>query len=441
MTLSSMVCEFDQEDEDKGRARYTADGKCCPNNRVLVTCQLGIPMCRHGIRIYSARFVAIALLMAISLVAAPVDRWHERGPLPEAPHLREIVYGNGLFVAVGSVTTNSVFATSRDGRSWDVQWTTNINLASIAFGNGRFVAFGDGSRNPYRGLVSRDGLNWTEIILPGTGSGVFNVSDVTSAPHGFSAVATYILPGPFPGSFVGYSYYAFSADVYTWYASFPGGPPYLRGITSGRGALVAFETYQGSRILVSTNGPWNTTVTNPPAPFVSVSFEGNKFLAGAANDQSSTNRVCLVYISTNAINWTSHSISNCLRDVSFGDGTYAAVDDATISVSPDGIVWTGKYQHPSARFTSIAYGVGTFVAVGERGTIVQSDPFAPILALRAAGTNLQLEVFAEPGNYELHSSPNFQTWHNADPFTNNGTSVLDLQPTGGQRFYRARRLP
>ena len=397
-------------------------------------------MHRHGTRIYSARFVAFALLTTGSLVAAPVDRWHERAPLPEAPHLREIAYGNGLFVAVGSVTANSVFATSRDGRNWSVQWRTNINLASIAFGNGRFVAFGDGS---YRGLVSRDGFNWTDITLPGTGSSVFNVSDVTFAPHGFVAVATYLYPGPFPGSIVGYSYYASSADGYTWYASFPGGPPYLRGITYGRGALVAFETaYYGSRLLVSTNGPWNNTVTNPPAPFISVSFEGDKFIAGAANAPSSTNRVCLAYLSTNAIDWTSHTISNCLRDVSFGDGTYAAVDDGTISASPDGIVWAGKYQHPSARFTSIAYGAGTFVAVGDGGTIVQSDPFAPVLALRAAGTNLQIEVFAEPGNYELHSSPNFETWDNAGPFTHQGSNtVFDLQPTGSQRFYRALRLP
>ena len=401
-------------------------------------------MCRHGTMICSARFAALALLTAISVVAAPVDRWHERGPLPDAPHLSEVVYGNGLFVAVGSATSNLVFATSRDGRIWSVQWRTSIKLATITFGNGRFVALGDGgyNRNPYRGLVSRDGLNWTEITLPGTGSSAFNVSDVTFGPHGFFAVATYLYPGPFPGSIVGYSYYASSADGYTWYASFPGGPPYLRGITSGRGALVAFETvYYGSRVLVSTNGPWNTVLTNSPVPFISVSFEGDKFLAGAANDQSSTNRLCLAYISTNGIDWTSHSISNCLRDVSFGDGIYAAVDDATISASQDGVVWTQKYQHPSARFTSIAYGAGTFVAVGDRGTIVQSDPFAPILALRTAGTNLQLEVFAEPGNYELQRTPNFETWHNAGSFTNEGPNpVFDLQPTGSQRFYRARRL-
>jgi hypothetical protein len=326
-----------------------------------------------------------------------------------------------------------------------VQWRTNINLTSITFGNGRFVALGeDGyNRNPYRGLVSRDGLNWTEITLPGTGSAVFNVSDVTFGPHGFVAVASYLYPSPLsPVTFVTYSYYGASADGYTWGAS-SGGPPFLRGITYGRGALVAFETmWNGSRLLVSTNGSWNTAVTNPPVPFISVSFEGDKFLAGAANDQSSTNRVCLAYISTNAIDWTSHSISNCLRDVSFGDGTYAAVDEATISTSRDGIAWTGKYRHPSARFTSIAYGAGTFVAVGERGTIVQSDPFAPVLAVRAAGTNLQLEIFAEPGSYELHSSPDFETWHNAGPFTTQASNtVLDLQPTGSQRFYRALRLP
>jgi len=68
--------------------------------------------------------------------------------------LRGIVYGNGLYVAVGQ---NGTVLTSSDGFNWTVQATETLStLFSIAYGNGMFVAVGGEGTI----LTSNDGVNW-----------------------------------------------------------------------------------------------------------------------------------------------------------------------------------------------------------------------------------------------------------------------------------------
>jgi hypothetical protein len=62
-----------------------------------------------------------------------------------------------------------------------------------------------------------------------------------------------------------------------------------------------------------------------------------------------------------------------LAGVTYGKGTFVAVGDTgTILTSPDGVRWEAKTSGTSDLLAGITYGKGTFVAVGSYGTILQS---------------------------------------------------------------------
>ncbi|MCA9695442.1 MAG: hypothetical protein KC636_38040 [Myxococcales bacterium] len=153
------------------------------------------------------RFVAVGGLdFGRSMVSDDGATWseHEDG----LPQLRDVVYGSGMFVAVG---WSGRRAWSWDGLSWNdipveepgdlfesiaygdgvfvatgwgglrlrtidaQQWTNRVTdlgdgLTDVVYGNGRFVAIG---RNDGRVVVSEDGVDWTgEAELGARGKGL-----------------------------------------------------------------------------------------------------------------------------------------------------------------------------------------------------------------------------------------------------------------------------
>src|SRR3990167_2627441 len=75
-----------------------------------------------------------------------------------------VVYGNGLFVAVGGNGSNSVM-TSTDGVTWTQGTIATTNeLDDVAYSNGMFAAVigsGEGLGSLNRVWISRDGFNWS----------------------------------------------------------------------------------------------------------------------------------------------------------------------------------------------------------------------------------------------------------------------------------------
>ncbi|HVF70107.1 MAG TPA: DUF3466 family protein [Chthoniobacterales bacterium] len=75
--------------------------------------------------------------------------------------LNAVVFGNGLFVAVGE---NGTIVTSPDGESWTAQVSgTTDRLPAIAFGNGRFVATRVNRHIP--AISSLDGISWGPVLV------------------------------------------------------------------------------------------------------------------------------------------------------------------------------------------------------------------------------------------------------------------------------------
>ena len=71
--------------------------------------------------------------------------------------ISDLIYGNGLFIAVGK---EGYVSKSVDGITWeDVPVVSEMDLYSVAYGNGKYVAVG----NRHEVIVSEDGINWDRI--------------------------------------------------------------------------------------------------------------------------------------------------------------------------------------------------------------------------------------------------------------------------------------
>ena len=226
-------------------------------------------------------------------------------------------YVNNLFAAVGDV-----ILTSPDG----VEWTERINqfslmgtLYDIAYGNDRFVAVGSGS--DYEGLVvmSPDGINWTKRTI-------------------------------------NYS------NVYPW--SDP-----LIAIVNGKNMFVA----------LSGRG---TVLTSPDGVTWTVKFSGalDNSYEGMAYGNGTFVAVgnCATLTSEDGVTWTARSLEIQFGKVSYVNGIFFATasnDSLNVLTSPDGALWTELNLPISLTWIhGMAYGNGTFVVVGDWGTILQSDP-------------------------------------------------------------------
>jgi len=89
---------------------------------------------------------------------------------------------------------------------------------------------------------------------------------------------------------------------------------------------------------------------------------------------------------------------NPLFGVTYGKGTFVAVGDVgTILTSPDGVTWTERSSGMDDYLTAIAYGEGTFVAAGLFGTILTS-PDGVTWTQRFPGTTAGLTAIAHGNN-------------------------------------------
>ena len=98
----------------------------------------------------------------------------------------------------------------------------------------------------------------------------------------------------------------------------------------------------------------------------------------------------------------------------------------TILTSPDGVTWAIRSSGTSDYLLGVAYGNGTFVAVGYGGTILQSDPVAINLpqtgqtkCYDSSGTEINCAGTGQDGEFQVGVD-----W--PDPrFTVNGDCVTD----------------
>lgn len=193
-------------------------------------------------------------------------------------NLKDVAYGNGLFVAVG-VSYNSIpmVTMSSDGISWTSKNFSSgfkyepWRLESIAFGNGKFVASGIGGvkeQNIF--AVSSDGITWSSQM-----TGLANadkISDITFGDSQFVAVS-------------GSGKIMTSHDGITWENGVSNLPCYLSAVAFGNHGFVtvgngssSFEFTKGKVYHSADGKTWTEQNIGNAAMLNSVVFDGNHFI-------------------------------------------------------------------------------------------------------------------------------------------------------------------
>lgn len=282
--------------------------------------------------------------------------WTQHAPLPSLARPREIVFTGQEFVAVGEYGNIS---TSVDGLTWThPSRGTQNNFRGVACGQGRFVAVGNDGTN----VTSVNGITWTPAAT-GTEK---NLREVTFADGKFMAVGS-------DGTILS------SLNGLNWTAEISGTGENLFDVAYGNGVWVAVGGDQRNNewraaLLTSNNGiDWVTRISEgwstDGTQLHGVTYANGRFVV--VGDRG------VVLASADGVTWTTNraigSSRHYYKSVAYGNGRFVAVGegDDSILVSTDGVIWQ-PYAAPDVALDQVEFAEGRFMAVGEDGLIMSS---------------------------------------------------------------------
>ena len=441
--------------------------------------------------------------------------------------IERIFYGDGKFIAVG----NYRWAISTDGVTWP-DWTrdSEISIYSIAYGNGKFVAVGSGTSKM---KISTDGETWTKVDVTST----FGTALINSIAYGNNMFVAVGGTGKMATSTDGTTWTLVADSAFGPYAS-------IGKIIYGNNTFVAVgldlvNSSMVSKVVTSTDGttwtaanvtsifvdPGNLYVAYGSSKFVIVGQKGKMAylpvtstedpdLEGTITIDPNTNvtlgmELTATYSGTEIVSYqwkkgatnvgtdadtftptevgsytvtvsatgykskTSNPVTvakpawtlaanstfgtTYINGIAYGKGTFVAVGGASkMAYSSDGKNWTAippglndgtTFGTASGGTTihGIAYGNNTFVAVGNSGkmatspdgitwTKVASNPFLSnydFILGIAYGNNMFVAV-GEAG--KIATSPDGTTWTSATQSTFVGTEYIEAVAYGNGTF-------
>jgi hypothetical protein len=377
----------------------------------------------------------LAILVQAAESGGPLDTWHARNSPSDTTPLFSVVYGKGLFVAVGQGGT---ILTSSDGTAWSHQNSgTTDDLGPLVFGSGIFLV-----RGAYNMLKSPDGTNWTSSAW---------VADEPIEGLDFANDRFFVLSHDLRVN--GDHVIIFtSTDAINWarfdtrQSGLPGAVTHANGlyVEVGSGKATGHTGYiplvMTSPDAISWKGLYFDSPLYWDMFFTDVAFGRGMFVAtvgiagGGGAIASSVDGTNWVFSATGLI---------AMHEVMFADGIFVAVGSVGMLVtSSDGLHWT--VRDPGTKFflTGPAYGQNTFVAVGGQGIIIQSDPIVTLGWMR--GTSTEVSLTGPPGRTcEIQAADQLLATNNwltlgTVTLTNSATSWVDVESTNRpQRFYRA----
>jgi hypothetical protein len=270
--------------------------------------------------------------------------------------LRDVTWGNSLFVAVGS---SGVIRTSPDGITWTSRTSGTTNtLYGVTWDGFQFVAVGSGGVI----LTSPNGTTWTA-----------RTSGTTIALLSVASSGNLLLAG-------GYDLFDYvvctSTDGITWTVVTTGdmftSPRYP--IASVIWAGDKFYTVGGSLNSVRTtvDGITWQSYTSAAIEYApqDIAWSGTQFLLVTTNGG--------LVISGDGVNWTRTRSGGGAADNKFGAGYAAQLavavgESGRISTSPDGTTWTNRTSGVSTVLNSVAWSGSRLVVVGASGVILVSQ--------------------------------------------------------------------
>ena len=376
----------------------------------------------------NGRFVAVSSLGTI-FSSANGAQWTNHSSTTTST-LRGLAEGNGAQVAAGD---NGTILVSTNGGLWQPCASgTGDHLSRVAFGNGRFVAVGA----PRRALVSTSALAWT---LADTGADEY-LFDLAFGAGRFVAVSA-------AGGILS------STNGVNWLRNAASGTG-LNGVTWANGQFYVVGDF--GVLLTSPDGlVWTSRPTGIQQTFASfASGNGLNIIVGDYG---------LILTSTNLMNWVRQSVDSSLylRNIRYSGGRFVVaglsfgdpVNEGHILTSTDGAVWT--FRNDPALNTPlhyIGYAAGTFFALGEHGTILQSDlaPDLPPMLMLARGGDGRMNVtvnglmgksYRIDSVAALNGTPAWQMRVTLPLAGRSAVWIDPVPPADGARFYRAVSLP
>ncbi len=222
-----------------------------------------------------------------------------------------------------------------------------------------------------------------------------------------------------------------------WTSRLSGTSLSLYGVAYSNGLYVAVG--QEGTVVTSPDGiNWTVQDSGQFNNLLSVTYGSAGFLAVGVSGT--------ILSSPDGVNWAQQNsaTSATLESATFGNGYYL-VDgaNALVMTSPDGVNWMSRNVGATGGQTLYGSGFlnGRFDVVGSGGTIIESDPVAPLFALQMHASPNQnvFTIFAAPGSsYRILSSTdiNASTWSTAA--TINDAAAITLwtnTATAGSRCY------
>lgn len=302
--------------------------------------------------------------------------------LPVSDTWSSITYGNGIFVAVSSTTTNVI--SSPDGMTWALATSVLTGAVNIAYGNSTFVAIQYGNSV---GATSPNGINWTLMSMPSSqawqaltfGNGIFVCCAFDTTIAAYSSNGTTWTTSTMTttsqwwsityggGLFVcvsnGAATINTSPDGINWTAQAWDNDDYT-SICYGNGMFMACATSGDNEF--STNGIANTYGTT-------LSYTGASGITYLP-----TSGLFIIVFSTGVLSvssptasvWTANNYAQQYACGAYGNSTYVILsnNNSNAFISSTGSTWKQIPLPVSQIWSSIIWGGRIFVAFPVTGT-------------------------------------------------------------------------
>jgi hypothetical protein len=377
------------------------------------------------VRVTLPKLVALFWLLALAetLRADPLDHWNVRAS-DTGRNLYGVTHGLGRFVIVGQWGTILI---SSNGVHWNAT-ATNLTqtLYSVTFGANWFVAVGEQGTV----LTSSNGVEWA------------SQNPTTNGLKVVRWLGDRFLAAGEKGTLLS------SVDGQSWVPRDSGTVNTLNGVAFGNGQFVAVGggNTQLSSITHSSDGlTWSNEYEDRNYLY-DATFGNGRFVVLSVRGR--------IYVSTNALNWTElfRTVnSDYLFGITHAYGLFVGVGgpynggSQKIVTSSDGLNWQWRAVttglSPSLR--AVAHGNRSFVAVGDKGIILQSDPILRLAVGRVlSGGAREWLLNGEIGRnyrFQFALNPVGGEWTDITSFTASDETTLLTDPTAGDapfRFYR-----
>jgi len=380
-----------------------------------------------------------------------LDNWTTNQISTNTFAFHHVVYGNGIYVAVGQYSDYGGFYTSADGLHWKLQysepnsWNVTMNYSAGHFA-GVCLGLGSGVAD-----VSSDGTNWTTTLFSINSAPAFNPVAIAYG-NGLYAIV---------GSTNNVASILTSPDGVTWTlrkaGTTPGGP--INSVTYSANKFVAVGNDDGYEY-TSSGASFGTTWTQRSIPGGNkISYANGLFFVPLNNKTN--------LLSVDGINWSLNAtgLTNMLGVVTYGNGIFMAQcgisrPGSYLATSTDGTNW---FQYakmlpnycpiPDTTDFDVSLATdGTRLATGSatgsfyyNGFIYTSDPLVGIRMTNNLSPKIAISGLVGR-NYQIQSadvligSNNWRT-NVTLQLTNTPFIWTDTTATNSQRFYRDVLLP